>query len=142
MIQYDKDGVTVYYVDDKGNKISAVPFEGSRYSDLLTIMDAQAAATFENNHAVDIYKTALSNAQLNVNNGHADTVAPPKPLQHIVDDAGKSTYVPFNPPLADLIPLPAHNPAGDGQIAVPTVDKQAIMYSMITAIYRKMFPTG
>src|ERR1017187_6694212 len=140
MIQYDKDGATVFYIDANGNKISASPFDGKKYSDMLTIMDAQIAAANENAHSLDLYNTSLANAQTSVTPGRqAD--APPKPLQHVVSDPGVSTYVPFVPALADLVPLAVTAPSS-GTIAVPTVDTQAIMYAMITAIYRKMFPSG
>ena len=140
MIQYDKDGATLFYTDAQGNRLAAGVFDGRKYSDMLTVMDAQISAAKENAHAVDLYTTSLQNAQTSVNAGRpAD--APPKPLQHLVSDAGVSTYVPFNPPLPDLAPLNVTAPSS-GTIAVPTVDTQAIMYAMITAIYRKMFPAG
>ena len=140
MIQYVKDGTTVSAIDDKGTKVSASPFDGSKYTALLAIMDAQISATAENNHAVDLYNNSLKNAQISVDAGRSAD-APPKPLQKVVSDIGVTTYVPFNPPLADLVPLAVTAPSS-GAIAVPTEDTQAIMYAMLTAIYRKMFPAG
>jgi hypothetical protein len=67
--------------------------------------------------------------------------APPKPLQHLVSDTGVSTYTPFDPPLGDLIPLNVTAP-NTGLIAQPTEDTQSVMFAMLTAIYRKMFPSG
>ena len=139
MIQYDKDGVTVYYTDASGNRVSATPFDGAKYSGMLAIMDEQISAASANAQAVANYNTALKNAQTSVDAGRSAD-APPKPLQTVVSDTGVTSYVPFNPPLADLVPLDVTAPS-TGTIAVPTVDTQAIMYAMLTAIYRKMFPT-
>ena len=140
MIQYDKDGATLFYIDDTGNKVSATVFDGQKYSLLDGIMLQQIAAVAENNHAADIYNQQLQQAQTSVSAGRpAD--APQKPLQHVVSDTGVSTYVPFSPPLPDLTPLQNVKPSS-GQIAQPTVDTQAVMYAMLTAIYRKMFPSG
>ena len=139
MINYEKDGVTL--VDEAGNV--ATPFDGAKYSAMLTVMDAQIAAASANTQAVANYNTALANAQTSVNAGRGDTVtAPPKPLETVVSDTGVTTYVPFNPPLADLIPAPTASGSVGGAIAAVTPDTQAIMYAMITAIYRKMFPTS
>jgi hypothetical protein len=41
------------------------------------------------------------------------------------------------PPLADLV-TPVTTPSGP--IAAPSLDKQAIMYNMILAMFRKAFP--
>jgi hypothetical protein len=139
MIQYDKDGATLFYIDAKGTKISAGVFDGKKYNDMDAIMLEQIAALTENNHAVESYNLSLQSAQTSVSAGRAAD-APPKPLQHMVSDTGESTYVPFSPPFADLVPLKI-TASSSGAIAVPTVDTQAVMYAMITAIYRKMFPT-
>ena len=140
MIQYDKNGATLFYIDAKGTKIAAGVFDGKKYNDMDAVMLQQIAAVTENNQAVENYNLKLDSAQISVNAGRA-AEAPPKPLQHLVSDTGESTYVTFSPPLADLVPLKVNTP-GTGQIAVPTVDTQAIMYAMITAIYRKMFPAA
>ena len=140
MIQYDKDGATLFYIDANGKKISAGVFDGKKYNDMDAIMLEQIAAVAENDHALESYSLSLQTAQTSITAGRpAD--APPKPLMHVVDDTGKATYVPFVPPLADLVPLVVNAPSV-GSIAVSTVDTQAIMYAMITAIYRKMFPAG
>jgi PAB1-binding protein PBP1 len=136
MIQYEKDGVTL--VDGAGN--ASTPMDGAKYSAMLSVRDAQIAAANANTQAVASYNTALANAQISVNAARPAT-APPKPLQTVVDDSGVTTYVPFSPPLADLVPLAITAPStGTIPVAV-TVDTQAIMYAMITAIYRKMFPS-
>ena len=140
MIQYDKDGATLFYIDANGTKISASVFDGKKYTDMESTQQAQIAAAAENSKAVDAYNLSLQNAQTSVSAGRqAD--APPKPLQHLVSDTGASTYVPFDPPLGDLIPLNVTAPSS-GLIAQPTPDTQAIMLAMLTAIYRKTFPNG
>ena len=136
MITYDKDGVTL--IDGSGNRVS--PFSGKPYSDLLAILDLQIAAKSENSHQVDLYTQALHNAQTSIDAGRAAD-APVKPLQKVVSDTGDTTYVAFSPVLPDLV-VPPKGPMDAPHIAVPSVDTQAIMYAMITAIYRKMFPTS
>ena len=137
MIQYEPDGVTLK--DSEGN--TSNPMQGAPYSAMLSVMDAQIAAASANTQAVANYNTALANAQTNVNAGRGDTVTePPKPLETVVSDTGVTTYVPFNPPLADLIPAPTASGSVGGAIAAVVPDTQAIMYAMLTAIYRKLFP--
>jgi hypothetical protein len=139
MIQYDKDGVTLYYIDANGNKVSHSIMDGQPYDDMLTVMGAQIAAGVANTQAVANYNTALANAQISVNAGREAT-APPKPLQTVVSDTGVTTYVPFVPPLADLVPLNVTAPSlGTTPVAV-VPDKAAIMYNMILAMFKKMFP--
>jgi hypothetical protein len=136
MIKYDTDGMTLI-----GPKGRVGPLDGAGYSDLLVILDAQINADGENKTAVEHYTNALKNAQASVDIGRGETVsAPPKPLQHLVDDNGVSTYVAFSPALPDLQPPPAATPSG--ALAQPTIDKQAIMFSMISAMFRKEFPTS
>lgn len=134
MISYASDGVTL--IDANGKRVS--PFQGVDYNALVVIRDAQIAAQNENNHAVDVYTTGLKNAQASIDAGRpAD--APPKPPQHVVSDTGVSTYAPFSPALPDLVPAVINAP-NSGSIKVETQDTQAIMFAMVTAIYRKMFP--
>jgi len=139
MIQYDKDGVTLFYVDATGRKFSHYFMEGAPYNDMVTIRDAQLQAIRENTQSVANYETALANAQISVDAGHA-MPAPAKPLMKIVSDTGETTFAPFEPPLKDLIPTAPGRPAPGGSIKVDTPDKQAIMYNMILAMFRKMFP--
>ena len=140
MIQYDKDGATLFYIDADGTKISACVFDGKKYTDMESTQQAQISAAAENTSAVEAYNLSLQTAQISVSAGRqAD--APPKPLQHLVSDTGVSTYAPFSPALADLVPLHVTAP-NSGSIKVETVDTQAVMLAMLTAIYRKMFPAG
>jgi hypothetical protein len=44
------------------------------------------------------------------------------------------------PPLADIVPLVTIPSAGI--IAQPSLDKQTIMYNMISAMYNKEFPSS
>ena len=142
MIQYDRDGVTLFYVDASGKKFSHNFMEVAAYGDMLNIRDAQLQAIRENTQSVANYETALANCQLNVDAGHTMTV-PAKPLMKLVSDTGETTFAPFDPPLKDLraptatIPLPA----GSGiKRDTSQDDKQAVLYNMVLAIFRKMFP--
>ena len=139
MIQFDKDGVTLFYFDASGQRVAHYYTEGQAYSNMLTIRDAQNQAISENNQAVANYNNVLANVQISVTAGRGDTVtAPAKPLQKVVADAdGAVTYVPFVPALADLV-IPKTVPSGS--IAAPSLDKQTIMYNMISAMFRKEFP--
>ena len=139
MIQLDKDGVTLFYIDANGNKVAHNYLEGQAYTDMLTIRDAQISAALANTQAVANYNNVLANVQISVTAGRGDTVtAPAKPLQKVVADTdGAVTYVPFVPPLADIVPLVG---VPSGSIAAPSLDKQTIMYNMITAMFHKEFP--
>ena len=108
------DGVTLFYILPDGTKVSHNYMEGQAYTDMLTIRDAQLSAASENNQAVANYNNVLANVQLSVNAGRGDTVtAPAKPLQKVVDSVdGAVTYVPFVPPLADIVPLANVFPSG------------------------------
>ena len=146
MIQFDSDGVTLFYIDATGKRIGSSFMAGEAYDAMLTIRSAQLQAAIENKQAAANYNTALSNAQISVNAGKAGIeLAPPKPLAKVVADKdGAVTYVPFDPPLGDLV-IPAVAPAVSmtDQIAAAraaTPDKQAIMYNMILAMFRKEFP--
>src|ERR1035438_10349916 len=106
MIQLDKDGVTLFYIDANGNKVSHNYMEGQAYTDMLTIRDAQISAANENVQAVANYNNVLANVQISVTAGRGDPVtAPAKPLQKVVADTdGVVTYVPFVPPAARYRP--------------------------------------
>ena len=85
MIQYDKDGATLFYTDANGAKISAGVFDGKKYNDMDTVMLQQIAAVAENSHAVESYNLSLQTAQTSVDAGRGNTVsAPPKPLSAIL----------------------------------------------------------
>jgi hypothetical protein len=139
MIQLDKDGVTLFYIDANGNRVAHNYLEGQAYCDMLTIRGAQLQAISDNAQAVANYNNVLANVQISVTAGRGDTVtAPAKPLQKVVADAdGAVTYVAFVPPLADIVPLVG---VPSGSIAAPSLDKETIMYNMITAMFRKEFP--
>jgi hypothetical protein len=139
MIQFDKDGVTLFYIDANGKKVSHNFLEGTAYNDMVVVRDAQIQAIRENTQTQTNYETALANAQQNVDAGRT-VDAPVKPLQKVVDDTGEVTFVPFDPPLKDLVVVPVKSAPSSGLIAQPTVDKQAIMYNMILAMFRKTFP--
>jgi hypothetical protein len=147
MIQFDKDGVTLFYIDASGQRVAHGYTEGQAYADMLTIRSAQIQAAADNTQALANYNNVLANMQLNVNAGHggdANVVAPAKPLQIVVADAdGAVTHVPFVPPLADLVfpktvPSTVQGLVNTSQPAPP--DKQTIMYNMIAALFRKAFP--
>jgi len=145
MIQLDKDGVTLFYIDANGNRVAHNYMDGQAYCDMLTIRGAQLQAISENNQAVANYNNVLANVQISVTAGRGDTVtAPAKPLQKVVADVdGAVTYVPFVPALADLV-IPKTVPStvqGLVNTSQPApIDKQTIMYNMITALFRKAFP--
>ena len=140
MVQYDKDGVTLFYIDASGQKVSHNFMEGKPYSAMVDIRSAQLLALTQNANAAANYNTALANLQISVDAGRGEgIVAPPKPLQKIVSDTGVVSYAPFDPPLADLIPEKVNAPSS-GLIAAVVPDTQAIMYNMILAMFRKMFP--
>jgi hypothetical protein len=145
MIQFDADGVTLFYIDATGKKISQSFMSGQAYSDMLQIRDEQLDAARVNTQAQDNYNTALSNAQVSVNAGKGGAeLAPPKPTMKVVSDTGVVTFEPYQPPLADLVmPTPVPQTTMTDQIAAAraaTPDKQAIMYNMILAMFRKEFP--
>ena len=145
MIQFDTDGVTLFYIDATGNKISQNFMSGQPYTDWLNIRDEQLAAARSNTQAAANYATALANAQISVNAGKGGAeLAPAKPTMQVVSDTGVVTFEPFEPPLADLVmPTPVPQTSMVDQIAAAraaTPDKQAIMYNMILAMFRKEFP--
>ena len=141
MVQIDKDGVTLFYTDANGNRVSATVFDPTNYTKLLQTRGAQVSAVGANALAIANYDTALNNAQASVNAGIL--VPPPgKPLMTVVADTGEVTYVPFVPPLADLlIPVKAA-PVSTPIVTVSSADsnQQAVMYNMILAMFRKEFP--
>jgi len=139
MIQYDKDGVTLFYVDANGKKCSHNLMEGAPYSDMVIVRDAQLQAIRENTQTAANYETALANAQVSVDAGHT-VPAPAKPLMKVVGDTGDTTFLPFDPPLKDLVPAAPTKSLPSGGIKVETPDKQAILYNMVFAMFRKMFP--
>ena len=155
MIQYDKDGVTLFYIDTNGQRVAAGYTDTERYSTMLTVRGSQQRAVIENAQVVTNYKAALGAIQGTIDQGRVGqnpdvpTLAPAKPQQKIVSDTGEVSYTPFVPPLPDLVipVISATAPIAAGGLmgamvaagaAVP--DKNAIMYNMILAMFRKMFP--
>ncbi len=144
MIQYEKDGVTLSGSFPDGQKFSHSPMDGAPYNDMVAIRDAQLQAIRENTQAAANYATALANAQISLDAGHAVT-PPAKPLMKVVGDVeGKVSYVPFDPPLADLRAATAATPAP----SAPNVGTQAaardhqidVMAAQVNLIFRKLYP--
>ena len=133
-VRYDSNGRDL--IDDLGNR--ATVYDTERYSAMATVLDLQNSAVRENLQAATNYKTALANVQIIVDAGKPHDVTPAKPLKKVVSDTGDITFVPFVPALSDLVPLAAGS--GSGLIAVPSVDKQAIMFNMIQALFWRAFP--
>src|ERR1039458_10855331 len=132
MIQFDTDGVTLFYIDATGNKISQNFMSGQPYTDWLNIRDEQLAAARSNTQAAANYSTALANAQVSVNAGRGGAeLAPAKPTMKVVSNTGVVTFEPFQPPLAHLVmPTPAPAKSMIDQIAATraaTPDTQPIM---------------
>lgn len=140
-IQLDKDGVTLFYVDASGARVSRYFMEGAPYDEMVKVRDAQLQAVRENTQAVANYQTTLANAQISVDSGRTAS-APPKPLQKVVSNTGEVTYVPFDPPLKDLVPYTAKAAPSSGSIVSKDAppDRQAVMYNMILLIFKKLFP--
>lgn len=134
MIQYDKDGATL--IDSAGNPVTVMD---ARYGDLLGILDAQLTAARENKQAAANYTQAVSNAQASATAGRPYPALPDKPRQKVVSDTGAVSFVVFVPPLPDVVP-PVVTAPSSGSIRTEVPDKQAIMFNMVSAIYRKMFP--
>src|ERR1035441_10927172 len=79
MIQLDKDGVTLFYIDASGQRVAHNYMEGQAYTDMLTIRGAQIEAAAENTQAVANYKNVLANMQISVDAGRGgapNVVAP------------------------------------------------------------------
>jgi len=149
MVQYDKDGVTLFYIDANGKRVSHYFMEGKAYAAMADIRSAQLSAASENSRAAADYAEKLATAQINI--GRPGFVLPVKPLQKVVSDTGEVSFAPFDPPLPDLV-IPTVTQVSSAPLAsgglmgamvaqganVP--DTQAIMYNMILAMFRKMFP--
>src|ERR1035437_9472666 len=127
MIQYDTNGVTLFYIDANGQRVAAGYTDTERYSTMLTVRGDQQQAALENARVVTNYKAALSAIQGTIDTGRAGqnpdvpTTAPLKPLQKVVSDTGEVNYTPFEPALADLV-TPVPNAPSSGTIAVVVPD--------------------
>lgn len=131
MIHYSPDGNSLIGVDNKGKEFSHNKMDGTWFSSMETTLSAQKVAEAENIAAVNDYNQKLGNAQINI--GRPGFVLPDKPQQKFVDDMGKVTYGPFDPPLADLV-IPKTTPT---QINTP--DGGLTAYDMLFRIYHHMF---
>lgn len=143
MVQYDRDGVTLFFIDADGRKHSHNFMEGAAYNDMVNIRDAQIQAIRENTQTIANYETTLANIQISVDAGHA-MAAPTKPLMKVVSDTGETTYAPFDPPLRDLRPTAPSSPAPSAPNLQTGAAKDAqradVMYNMLLALFRKAFP--
>src|SRR5665647_1146557 len=136
MIQYSPDGNTLIGVDDKGKEFSHNKTDGSLFSNMLVTLGLQKQNELDNAATLQKYNQDLGNIQgpLDVGQFTGTPVAPQKPQCKIISDVGTVTYVPFDPPLADLR-IPKTNPT---QINEPG-DGGLTTYDMVSRIYHHMF---
>lgn len=140
MIRFDASGVSI--LDPvTGEKVSIF---NPAYDRLGQIKDKQDQAEKDNTKTAYDYTLTLKRLQSDIDAGLiAGTVAPIKPQRKVVSDAGEVTNVPFVPPLPDLV-IPKFGEPLPTVIAIPVADKQAnqqaILYNMVLAMFRKMFP--
>jgi len=139
MIQFDTNGVTLFYIDADGNKVWHNFMDGAPYNDMLTIKCEQQQAATDNLQAASNYTTVIANLQISVDAGRTVAPAPPKPLRKVVSDTGDVTYTAFVPALPDLV---ITKPGTAVPAPAAPVDQQAVMYNMILAMFRKMFPSA
>ncbi len=144
MIQYAPDGVTLIGHAADGSEFRHSTHDGALYDNMLDVRNAQKQADRDNAKARSDYETNLANAQVNVDAGRP-MPAPIKPLMKVIADTGGApTMVPFVPALADLkvpVVLPPSAPGVGGITRDLSQDtKIASMYSMISAMFHKMFP--
>ena len=134
MIYFAADNVTLKGVDAAGKPFSHYFLEGQVYTDMLIVMGQQEQAALDNTATVATYERVITDAEAAF---HYDPI-PPKPLEKLVSDTGAVSFAAFVPPLRDmLIPTPAPS---SGLIAAVVPDKQAIIYNMVLAMFKKMFP--
>ena len=136
MIQYSPDGNTLIGVDDKGKEFSHNKTDGSSFSNMLVTLGLQKQNELDNSATLQKYNQDLGNIQgpLDVGQFTGTPVAPVKPQCKIISDMGTVTYVPFDPPLADLN-IPKTTPT---QINTPGADGLSA-YDMLSRIYHHMF---
>jgi len=136
MIKYSSDGNTLIGVDDKGKEFSHNKTDSAWFSSMLVTLGLQKQNELDNAKIIQKYNQDLSNIQgpLDVGQFTGTPVAPDKPQQKFVDDMGKVTYAPFDPPLADLV-IPKTTPT---QINTPGADGLSA-YDMLSRIYHHMF---
>ena len=136
MIQYSPDGNTLIGVDDKGKEFSHNKTDGSWFSSMLVTLGLQKQNELDNTATLQKYNQDLGNIQgpLDVGQFTGTPVAPNKPQRKFIDDMGKVTWGPFDPPLADLV-IPKTTPT---QINTP-LDGGLTAYDMLSRIYHHMF---
>ena len=139
MIQYSKDGTSLFYTDTSGQIVEASVYDTKEFSAMRLVMDEQAQAGRDNALTLNEYNAKLGAIQGSIDVGRYDnTPAPVKPQMKVVSNTGDVSYAPFSPALGDL-KFPVITPSS-GLIAAPSIDKQAIMFNIIEAMFRKMFP--
>jgi hypothetical protein len=136
MIRYSSDGNSLIGVDDKGKEFSHSKTDSAWFSSMLITHGSQQQNESDNAATLQGYKDALQNIQGPLDAGQfiGTPVAPPKPQCKFIDDMGKVTYGPFDPPLADLV-IPKTTPT---QINTPG-DNDLTAYDMLSRIYHHMF---
>ena len=140
MISYGPDGMTLNYTNAAGQPASASIFDGAVYSDLLVTMDLQKSVARDNQTAFNNYAQTVANAQQAINAGQTYPPLPPPPKQENISDTDVVTFTTFANLPTLTQPTVRVAPSLGTFPAAPTVDKQAIMYNMIVAIYNKLFP--
>jgi len=135
MIQYSPDGNSLIGVDDKGKEFSHNKTDGSWFSNMLVTHGLQQQNESDNAAILQKYKDDLQNIQGPLDAGQftGTPVAPNKPQCKIISDVGTVTFVPFDPPLADLV-IPKTTPT-----QVNTPDGGLTSYDMLSRIYHHMF---
>lgn len=112
----------------------------------VTLSKQEGAATTNTNVAQN-YNDLITRMQISVDAGHPAT-QPPKPPMLVIDDDGKESYVPFDPPLNDLKTAPPARPAPSAGSPIPTLpvgvggltgDEQRAQFNMISAMFHDRF---
>lgn len=143
MIVYEKDGVTLTTIAADGTRVSRSVNDGSAYSDMRDILTQQNEAVRQSGVDALLYTQLIGRMQTSADARLPFGAIPTKPQQKVVSDTGAVTFVPFVPPLPDLV-IPKPNTPAPPVVVVPVADKianqQAIMFNMILAMFQKMFP--
>ncbi len=138
MITFDKDGVTLIGYDANGTQFKHNFLEGALYDAMLNTRDAQLAAAIANSQNASNYTTVITGINLSEQAGRPHDPPPAPPQEKNIDDLGNVSFAAFVPALTPYTPLVVTAPSGSIVTVVP--DKQAIMYNMILAMFRKEFP--
>lgn len=144
MISYDLNGVTLFYVDSMGSRVSAGPMDTSRYMTLLNTHQMQVQAESDNTASVADYNAKLLNFQASIDAGRipADQL-PPKPHMKVVHDDGTVAWADFIPALGD-VRYPAEPPTPSGIKAVTGVppDRLDVVIQLLTSLHTKVDKLG